>query len=424
MIGKLQGRMAAIRSQHWPIVLFLAVMLLSGIIISPQRSFFPVYVEEELGLPAVLVSTFVSLGLVLGMIASVLGGALSDSVGHKGTLILGLLGLALANLAYLTRLPGLVLAVWIVGGLGLGLHTLGGMGYLIAAADARRLGLLSALYNWGYTLGGALSSPAAGFILDRQGCGTFGWALLAVSGLTTLGAAIFLPGAGRHLQRRTSGQPHAVGATLLGYRQVISRPLMQILGLMRFLPTCYYGMITVLNPLLINRLAGAKTAVTGAKTAVALYVTVSQVVATLAQIVVGRAADRWGSRRPTLVTFGLLVVAIAGQGVFARQLWSYYTFGVLGIAAAWSLSTLLPVLVAESAPVEEHGRVLGALNVLWNLAMIGGSMLGGALLEVAIGLPFALVGVLNVVAIGLSVAFFRMTAIDRETAGVGARSAD
>jgi MFS family permease len=402
MMGKLKDRAAASRFRDWPIVFFLLVMLLSGIILMPQRSFFPIYVEEQLGFPAVLVSTFVSLGLVLGMIASIVGGALSDTVGHKGTLVLGLVGFTFANLAYLSRVPGLVLAFWVLGGLGLGFHTLGAMGYLIGAANPKRLGLFSALYNWGYTLGGALSSPAAGYILDHQGFNAFGLALLALSGATVVGAVLLLP----RFQRQAGEQTHSIGTTLLGYGQVIRRPLMVLLGLMRFLPTCYYGMIVVVNPLLINRLAGTKTAV-------ALYITLSQVVATLAQIVVGRASDRWGSRRPTLAMFGLLLVAIAGQGLFAAQLWSYYTFGVLGIAAAWSLSTLLPVLVAESAAVEERGRVLGALNVLWNLAMIGGSMLGGALMEIALGLPFAIVGLLNVAAIVLSVSFFRLVDVQK-----------
>jgi DHA1 family multidrug resistance protein-like MFS transporter len=398
MIGRTgQDRKAPFQIQNWPVVLLLAVMLLSGITISPQRAFFPIYVEEQLGYPAVLVSTFVSLGLVLGMLAAIVGGVLSDTVGFKGTLVLGLLGIALANLAYLVRAPWLVLIFWVLGGLGLGLHTLGSMGYLIAAANPQRLGLFSALYHWGYTLGGALSSPVAGFVLDYSGFNAFGLALLALSGATMLGTVLLLP----QLQRRTTEKPLSIGETLIGYRTISRRPLMMLLGSMRFLPTCYYGMITVLNPLLINRLAGTKTAV-------AIYVTLSQVVATLAQIVVGRAADRMGSRRPTLVTFGILVVAIVGQGMFATQLWSYYVFGVLGIAAAWSLATLLPILVSESTAIEERGRVLGALHVLWNLAMIGGSMLGGALLEIAVGLPFAVVALLNIAAIALSVSFFRL----------------
>ena len=392
-----KGREATLPTRNWPVILLLAQMLLSGIIISPQRAFFPIYVEERLGYPAVLVSTFVSLGLVWGMVAAIVGGALSDAVGRKWTLVLGLSGLALASLVFLVPSPGLVLTFWVLGGLGLGLYSMGSMGYLIDAANPQRLGLFSALFHWGYTLGGALSGPAAGLILDYRGFDAFGLTLLALSTAVALSALLFLP----RLRRGAREAASPMTGTLLGYRTVVRRPLVRRLGLMRFLPTCYYGMITVLNPLLINRMAGVKTAV-------ALYVTLGQVAATLAQIVVGRAADRWGSRRPTLTTYGVLIVAIVGQGVFATQLWSYYTFGVLGIAAAWSLSTLIPVLVAESAAVGERGRVLGTLDVLWNLAMIGGSMLGGALLEIAVGLPFAVVALLNLGAIGLAVSFFRL----------------
>jgi len=396
-IAQLKQRVAAIRAQDRSVVFLLLVLLLSGILIAPQRSFFPIYVEEQLGYPAVAVSTFVSLGLALGMVASIVGGALSDAVGRKWTLVLGLVGLALANLAFLTDAPWLVLLFWAVGGLGLGFHSLGSMGYLIDAARPEHLGLSSALFHWGYTLGGALSSPAAGVILDNQGFDAFGFSLLAFCVATLVVAAVLLP----RLDHKTEGPVRSVSETLLGYRIIIRRPLVMHLGLMRFLPTCYYGMISVLNPLLINRIAGTKTSV-------ALYVTLSQVLAALAQIIVGRAADRWGSRRPTLMTYGVLVVAIVGQGIFATQLWSYYTFGVLGIAAAWSLSTLMPVLVADSTVVKERGRVLGMLAMLWNLAMIGGSMLGGALLDIAVGLPFAVVAVLNMGAIALAVSFFRL----------------
>ncbi len=405
-LAAFKERAVALR-QDWPVIPLLGVMLLSGIIIAPQRAFFPVYVEEALGVSAAVVSTFVSLGLVWGMVASLVGGALSDAVGRKWTLALGLVGLGLANLAYLSASPWLVLLFWVLGGLGLGFHAMGAMGYLIDAARSERLGLSSALYHWGYTLGGALSSPAAGVILDSRGYHAFGLSLLAVSAATLLAAMLFLP----WLQRQSEGAALSVGQTLLGYRRVVRRPLVMHLGLLRFLPTCYYGMISVLNPLLINRLAGTKTAV-------ALYVTLSSILATLAQAAVGWAADRWGSRRPTLAAYSALVAAIVGQGLFARRLWSYYTFGLLGIAAAWSLSTLMPLLVAAATPTEERGRALGALEMLWSLAMIGGSMIGGALLEIAMGLPFAVVAGLNLAAIAVAVSFFRRLPVPGE-AGPG-----
>ena len=145
-------------------MLLLVVQLLSGIVLSPQGFFFPIYLEEQLGYAAVFVSASVAMGRLLGMVASVVGGVLSDALGRKWTLVLGLIGLVFGSLLYMVRVPWLVILLWSVSGLGLGFHALGGQGYLIDAAGSERLGVISALYHWGFTVGGALSSPGAGAI--------------------------------------------------------------------------------------------------------------------------------------------------------------------------------------------------------------------------------------------------------------------
>jgi MFS family permease len=322
---------------------------------------------------------------------------------------LGLVGFVFGSLAYLVRAPWLVVSFWAISGLGLGFHTLGGQSYLIDAASPERLGVFSALYHWGFTIGGALGSPCAGIILDSQGFEAFGLTLLAVSLTTTLAAMILLP--------RLQGEPGEdtpVGSKSLGFRSafgygdIVRRPAVVVLGLLRFLPTCYWGMATVLIPLLINRMAGSKTAV-------ALYATISQIMASLAQILVGRAADRWGRRWPTLAAFGTLIVSAIGLAASGRtltraHLWSFYVFGILGACAAWSLSTLTPCLVSDATATEERGRVLGTLNLLWNVGMMTGALIGGALVEVAVGLPFLVAALLNMGAVFLAVSFFRLVA--------------
>jgi len=163
-------------------------------------------------------------------------------------------------------------------------------------------------------------------------------------------------------------------------------------------------MATVLIPLLINRTARSKTAV-------AWYATLSLITASLAQVLAGRAADRWGRRGPTLVAFGVLVISAVGLAGSAAHLWSFYTFGVLEACAAWSLSTLTPCLVSDATAVEERGRVLGTLNLLWNVGMMVGALLGGALVEIAVGLPFFVAAWLNLGAIMLAAFFFRLPAV-------------
>jgi MFS family permease len=139
-----------------------------------------------------------------------------------------------------------------------------------------------------------------------------------------------------------------------------------------------------------------------------MAVTVSQAVASLAQVIVGRAADRWGAKWPTLLVYGTLVVSVLGTGSLADRLWAVFAFGTAGAAAAWSLSTLLPGWVAQVTEASERGRVLGWIHLWWNVAMMLGSMLGGALYVHAPGLPFLVTGAMNALSIPLTFVFYRV----------------
>jgi MFS family permease len=392
-----KGWLASLQTHGRPVAVLLVVQLLAGAVLWPQRVFFPIYLEEQLGFTTVLISTYIALGQFLGMLAALFGGALSDAFGRKWTLILGLYGFAFGSMVYLVGVPLLVIAFWVVSGLGLGFHAVGGEGYLIDAAGQRRLGVLSAFYNWGFTLGGAMGSAVSGIILDAQGYTALGLTFLVVSLATAVGAMRLLP----DLNRERRGPSTDWRDSLAGYRDVIRQTSVRLLALMRFLPTCYWGMVSVLIPLLINR-------ATGAKTTVALYATVSQVLASLAQVVTGQAADRWGPRWPALLAFaGVVLSALGLAGAASTEiLWMFYVFGILGACAAWSLSTLMPTMISIAAPFEERGRVVGGLNFIWNMGMMVGAMIGGTLSSIAVGLPFLVAAALNVIAIGFALSFF------------------
>jgi MFS family permease len=379
-----------------PIVALLIVQLLTGMVLSAQRYFFPIYVEETLQQTAVVVSAFAAGGQVAGMVAAVLGGTLHDTLGRKWTLMLGLLGFLIASFTVLVQPLPLVALLWALNGFGLGLYALGSQGYLIDVAGATQLGLVSALYHWGLTLGGALGSPGTGLLLDAQGFGGFGPVMIAFAGGTLLLGVLFLP----NLQRKDRQKGPGFLDALRGYADVIRRPVVTRLALLRSLPTFYWGMATVLIPILINQVAASKTAV-------AIYATVSQVLASLAQMLFGRLADRHGGRLPTLLAFGTLVAAIFGQALFVRHLWSFYVFGVLGACAAWGISTLMPWLVADTTAPRLRGRILGTLHLVWSVGMMVGSLVGGALVEIGPGLPFYAAGLVNVGAFLVARAFFR-----------------
>jgi MFS family permease len=369
----------------------LLIQLLNGAWILPQMSFFPIYLEEQLHYSPLTLSIVVATGQAAGLLAALYGGRLSDTLGSKRVLVIGLSGGALASLVFVAPIPVVVAVLWMVGGAAGSLQTLGGSSYLTRMADPQRLGLLSALYALSMTLGGAAGSPLAGQVLDASGFRLYGLIGLVVIVAAVVVAAMLLPAQ----QPVSDAQPQGRGTTLALAR----RPVVQLLMGLRFLPTVFYGMATVLAPLMINELAGAKATV-------ALYGAASLVIASAAQLLAGRAADRYGHRWPTLIGYATLIAASLGLAIFARQLWGVFFFGILGIAAAWALATLFFVLVSDGVPRAEHGRAFGLLHATWSIAMISGAVLGGALTRTAPGLPFLVAGLLNGLSIVLALAFF------------------
>ncbi|MCJ7738900.1 MAG: MFS transporter, partial [Anaerolineae bacterium] len=325
------GSQSKTRIQWQLIAPLLAVQVLVGAAGMPARSFFPIYLEERFLLATVAVSILVAARQVTGMISAVIGGSLADTLGPKLTLIIGLTGYVAAGATFLVRPLWLITLLWCMSGLAMSLHTLGGMSYLIASTEPNQRGTFSALYSWGIPLGSALISPGLGVVLDRRGYTAFGLILIGTLGFAFIVAAMFL--------KRTKSAARGIGSslvqTLQGYSTIIRRPLVGLLGMLRFLPTCYYGMSSVLIPLLIYRLAGNKTSV-------AIYSAASQISAALVQILVGRAADRWGRKWPQVGTMAVMVGSAFGLAAFSQHVWSFYVFGVLGNCAAWSLSALLP----------------------------------------------------------------------------------
>ncbi len=377
-----------------PIVSLLLVRLLSGMLLSPRSTFFPIYLRE-LGYSAVSIASLASVQRGMGLVISILGGVLSDRISRKHTLLLGQIGMMFGCMVFLTPAIGWIGVLWVISGIGMGFYTLGGQSYLIDVASPLHLGLMTAFFYWGVTIGGALSNPLAGLLLENWTYNGFGYVLTVLAALIVVITIFFLPHSGV--------KPEKKGVTwrgFFGYKDLIARPSMLVLVLLRFLPTYYYGMASIFIPLMLNS-AGA------GKMTIALYAGISLVASAAGQGVVGRVADRWNRKGPTIVAFVVLIAGIFGVAVFPSRIALLFVFGALGHAAAWSLSTLFPILVAEVTKAQERGRALGLIHLFWNLAMILGPATGGFMYEFCIALPFFVSGGLNVFSLFLLRSYFR-----------------
>jgi MFS family permease len=79
---------AAGKAFSLPIALLLGAQLLSCLVAAPVTTFYPVYLDDP-GYSAVLIAGIVTLQRTMGLIASLAGGVMSDSLGAKRTLVLG-----------------------------------------------------------------------------------------------------------------------------------------------------------------------------------------------------------------------------------------------------------------------------------------------------------------------------------------------
>ena len=388
-----------------PALLLIFAQLASGLRDMPQFAFFLIYLQEQLHLAPVTISSVVAGAQIASMLSALVSGAVTARLGSKWVLTGGLLIAGVSSLAFQVHAFGIVALLWWIGGIGAALLTVGTSSYLTRLSVQGTLGVLAAFYALSMTVGGAIGNPLAGLLITQAGFSWFGWAAVAL----TLTTALILIGWMPNLHDYAA-QPVALRAFGSSLLPTLRQPKMWLLMGLRGLPTLFYGTLTVLIPLLLNDLSGSKATI-------AAYGATMLIVASAAQLLAGKAADRWGAQRPTLVAYGTIIFVGCALFFGVARIETLFLLGVVGIAAAWSLSTLMYVWVADGLPKAEHPATFGLLHAVWSLCMIGGSLVGGWLVRWQPGLPFLLMGLLNLGACFLIIIYYRRQAAEN-VAGV------
>lgn len=384
-------------------LLLILVQMIGGMRDMPQFPFFLIYLQERLKLESTMISGVVSSGQIAGTIAALMGGALAARIGSKWVLVGGLLLSSLSSLVFQLQWPGLVIAIWMIGSVGSSLITVSAASYLTQLGNRSGLGILSAFYALSMTVGGAIGNPIAGVIIEQRGYSAWGWFANALMLTAFVIAFLFMPQLHKPSNPNTASQPapstSRPPAGLIGLLPALRSGKVRLLIGLRCLPTIFYSMMMVLIPLLLNQLSNSKALV-------AAYGTTTLVVASAAQLLVGRVADRWGARRPTLIAYSVMLLVGLALAATANTVWGLFGFGVIGIAAAWSLSTLMYVWVADGVAQPEHASTFGLLHAVWSLSMISGSLFGGWLVRLTPGLPFLIGGLINIGAVVLATIYY------------------
>lgn len=383
-----------------PALLLIFAQLASGLRDMPQFAFFLIYLQEQLHLAPVTISSVVAGAQVVSMLSALASGAVTARLGSKWVLTGGLLIAGVSSLVFQVHAFWAVALLWWIGGAGSALLTVGTSSYLTRLSVQGTLGVLAAFYALSMTVGGAIGNPLAGLLITQSGFPLFGWAALALTLITTLILLLWMPNLHDY-----AAQPVALRTFAASILPTLRQPKVRLLMGLRGLPTLFYGTLTVLVPLLLNDLSGSKTTI-------AAYGTTMLVVASAAQLLAGKAADRWGALRPTLAAYGTIIFVGCALFFGVGRVETLFLLGVIGIAAAWSLSTLMYVWVADGLPKDEHPATFGLLHAVWSLCMIGGSLVGGWLVRLTPGLPFLLMGLINLGACLLVIVYYRRQAAE------------
>lgn len=320
-------------------------------------------------------------------------GRLSDRIGRRPVLLIGLTGSALSYLIFaVAGSYWVLLASRVVAG-AMGATVNVAQAYLADLSEekdrARSMGMLGAAFGLGFVVGPALAGLAARFGLAAPG--------IVAASLTSLNLVLawrWLPET-----RKTPVPPAAKGRAPHWSRAIAGFASMA-------LATLGFTVMYVVFPLELERSMGLER-----HQSAYFFVLLGLVSATVQGALIGRLVERFGERR--LIAAGSWLLALGFFGMpyaFAAGASALAAIAAGMIVVAIGQGMISPSAtsyVSRMAPAEEQGRTLGLLLSVGAVARIAGPIMAGALAHAG-GARLAFHGAMACAALsGLSPAVFR-----------------
>src|SRR5262245_35382662 len=354
-------------------MLALAAVVLIGM--TGFGIFLPIFPFLSLELGATPTATTIAMGAYsLGqLVASPLWGRLSDRVGRKPILVVGLLGGVISYL-WLSRATSVeeLGAARLFGGL-----MAGNVGAAFAAAAdladdktrARNMGLLGAAVGFGFIAGPALGAFLIGHEPYREAFARFCLASAALAGLAALAALLlFRESLPKHARRPDAERTRRLA--LLTSRPVLTR----FIGVM---------FLTIFAQALMESTFGlwADAELSWGPRQVGWALAALGVGAVLLQGGgAGRAARTLGER--TMLLVGLALVAAGFGGLSVSHSVGALSASLLALVIGLGLSTpALNALIAAQAAEHERGAVMGLSQSASAFGRVAGPLSAGALFD-------------------------------------------
>ena len=315
--------------------------------------------------PTTIGLLFSSFGVSL-LIVSIPMGAISDRVGRKFLMVVGLLALSASSIlfAVANQLPWLFAARTVQGGAD-AVTWVVGFALIADLYGPKERGRVMGLVMSGTTFGLMVGPSIGGWLYERGGPGLPFFSVAGLSGLTAL-AFVTLRLPAEHADRET-----------VSARRVVREPKILLCGVVVVVAA---STVAMLEPVLALWLASS---IRLTPSRIGLVFGAAAAVATGLHPLYGRLADRFGSRLVTLI--GLMLMALT-LPVLSRA-WSFESavllYVIQGAAIALVVTPSLAYMAesTSNAGVGSFGVAYGIYNVAWGAGLMVGPAVGGFLYE-------------------------------------------
>lgn len=343
---------------------------------SPVLPLFALY----LGAGPEAIGFAVGVSTVTGIFFKLPSGALSDVIGRRRTMLIGLLFFAFMPFAYLlVKDYTLLIIVRFIHGLATAIYGPISMAVVADIAGTKKGEMLS-WFSSVTIIGNLLGAPLGGFILHRSpGAATpsitdFHYAYLA-SGIAGLLSLILALGVLRGDKSTSDGRglKEAFSRFISGIKEVISDKRVAITSGMEGLQNMTVGALEAFLPIYAVKVAGLNEFQAGILWGVQVVTTI------LSKPVMGKTSDKYG--RKTLITLGLLICALSFGliPVFRGFYMLMITAAFFGLGEALVTSSGA-AFVADLCKEKHFGTAMGTFGTIFDVGHASGPILAGFLL--------------------------------------------
>ncbi len=353
-------------------IIFLTVFLdLVGFgIVLPLLPFY----ATDMGATPLVVGLIISSYSAMQFLLAPVWGALSDRLGRRPLLILGLFGSAVSYIVFgLANTIGVLLLSRVIAGI-MGANIAVAQAYIADTTTvqqrARGMGLIGAAFGLGFIFG-----PAIGGFLSRWGYGVPGFAAAGLSFLAA-GSAVFLLPESLPPERRTKTTGHggldAIGARFRAGKRVFSSASLRdpIIGF--FLGTMGFAGFTTTFPLFLDDPLGLDAMHAGA-----MFALVGTISAIAQGGAIGPLVERYGEKLIGTVGGLLLGAALAVMG-WSRTI-PVTVAMLVPVGLGWGMmAPSIQSLISRRADAREQGEVLGVNQSASAFARMIGPVAAGA----------------------------------------------